>query len=201
MRRRKFVMLLGGAGAATWSLAAGALQQSMPVVGYLSGRSRNAETSMLEAFRKGLEEAGYIENRNVIIEFRFADGRIDRLPALAAELARRQPNVLVAVGSSAAARIARAADPELAIVFNSGSDPVRIGLVTSFNRPGGNMTGIFAVNAELVSKNVGLLHELVPKARRLALLVSRADLADDILTREQQARDAATHLGLGVAPD
>src|SRR5438874_1018577 len=106
------------------------------MIGYLSGRSSNAETAILMAFRKGLEEAGYVETPNVMIEFRFADGQVDRQPTLTADLARRKPTVLVAVGSSAAARAARAADPELPIVFNSGADPVTQGLVTTFNRPG-----------------------------------------------------------------
>src|SRR5947207_9796953 len=122
MRRRDLLTLLGGA-AAAWPLAARAQQPAMPLIGYLSGRSRAAEMSMLTAFRKGLAEVGYVEGRNVAIEFRFADGEFDRLPALAAELARRQPAVVVAVGGSTIA--VRAADPNVPIVFNVGSDPVR----------------------------------------------------------------------------
>jgi putative ABC transport system substrate-binding protein len=194
MRRRDFITLLGGA--AAWPLAARAQQPAMPMIGYLSGRSRGAEAPMLAAFRKGLGETGYVENRDVVIEFRFADGQLDRLPALATDLARRQPAVIVAVGGSSTAGFARAADPKTPIVFNVGSDPVQSGLVASFNRPGGNATGVFSFLGELVSKNLGLLHELVPKARTVAMLTSRDNPAAQTLAQEQEARDAAASLGL-----
>src|SRR5262249_11052545 len=149
-----------GASAAAWPLAARAQQRPMPVVGYLSGRSREAEAPMLAGFRKGLAETGYAENRNVEIDFRFADGELNRLPAMAAELVRRKLAVVVLVGGiDDAIHAARAADPSVPIVFNSGRNPVEMGLVASFNRPGSNMTGIYSFAVELPPKLLGLLHD------------------------------------------
>jgi putative ABC transport system substrate-binding protein len=194
IRRRTFIAGLGSA--AAWSVSARAQQQPLPVIGYLSARSRGAETPILVAFRTGLQEVGYIERRNVTIEFRFADGQLDQVPALAAELAHHQPRprVIVALGGFRAATLAREADPDVPIVFNSGTDPVRVGLVTSFNRPGGNTTGVFSVATELLSKNLGFLHELVPRAKRIAVLAG-----SDVVAREQQARDAAVSRGLQLS--
>jgi putative tryptophan/tyrosine transport system substrate-binding protein len=189
MRRREFI---AGLGTAAWPLVARAQQPPMPVIGYLSGRSREAETPFLAAFRKGLAEVGYVENRNVAVEFRFADGQLDRVPALAADLARRQPTVIVAVGGNGAVLV-RAADPKVPIVFNSGTDPVQLGWVASFNRPTGNMTGVFGVVAELALKNLSLLHELVPKASSVALLVG---LSVPNPRLEREAHEAAATLGL-----
>ena len=194
MRRRSFITLLGGAAAAR-PLAARAQQAAVPVIGYLSGRSREAEASMLASFRKGLAEVGYVESRNVAIEFRFADGQPDRLPTLAKDLFSRKLAVVVAVGGASTAISVRAANPSVPIVFNSGADPVRAGLVASFSRPGGTMTGVFAFASELVAKNLGLLHELVPKAATIAVLTSSL-LPAEVTAQEREAHSAAAQLGL-----
>jgi len=196
MRRRDFVTLLGGA-AAGWPLAARAQQRPMPVVGYLSGRSREAETPMLAGFRKGLAETGYVENRNVEIDFRFADGELNRLPALATDLVRRKLAVIVAVGANDGPNAARAADPSVPIVFNSGTDPVEQGFVASFNRPGGNMTGIYSFAVELTPKMLGLLHDLAPNARVIATLFGPGIPAQQAQVIKL-AEDAAATLGLQI---
>ena len=169
MKRRTFIAGLGSV--AAWPVVAWAQQPAMPVIGYLSGRSAEAEVPMLTAFRQGLDAMGFVEGRNVKIEFYFADGELDRLPALAADLVRRQPAVIFAIGGNGLVA-ARAADANLPIVFNSGFDPVLLGLVASFSQPGGNTTGTYSVSGELTGKMVSLLHELVPTATTLALLQS-----------------------------
>jgi putative tryptophan/tyrosine transport system substrate-binding protein len=170
MRRREFIAGLGSA--AAWPVVARAQQPAMPVIGYLSSRSFEAETPMLAAVRQGLNATGFVEGQNVKIEFRFADGEVDRLPALAIDLVRREPAVIVAVGTDRAAAAARSADANIPIVFVSGIDPVLLGFVASFSRPGGNMTGTYSFNIDVIGKMVGLLHELVPEARTIALLQS-----------------------------
>ena len=190
MRRREFVGLVGGA--AAWPLAARAQQRPLPVVGYLSGRSRETDVPMLAGFRKGLAETGYVENRNVEIDFRFADGEVNLVSALAADLVRRKPAVIVTVGSNEATNAARAADPNVPIVFNTGNDPVKLGFVASFNRPGGNTTGIYSFLGELAPKMLGLLHDLAPNARVIGLLTGRQ--AEIIKVVE----DAAATLGLQI---
>ena len=195
MRRRDLITLLGSATA--WPLAARAQQPALPVIGYLSGRSHEAETSSLAAFRKGLAETGYVEGRNVAIEFRFADGHPDRLPALAKDLVNRQLAVVVAVGGGSTAISVRAANPSVPIVFNSGTDPVQAGLVASLNRPGGTITGVFAFASELVAKNLGLLHELVPKAATIAVLTGSL-LPAQFTAQEREAHAAAGQFGLQV---
>src|SRR5262245_2897515 len=197
MHRRSFLTLLGGASAVAWPLAARAQQRTMPVIGYLSGRSREAEAPMLAGFRKGLAETGYVESRNVEIEFRFADGEQNRLPALAADLALRKLAVIVAVGAIDGPNVARAADPNVPIVFNSGFDPVERGYVASFNRPSGNMTGIYAFGFELPPKMIGLLHDFAPNARVIATLIGPGTpaLQDQII---KVAEDAAATLGLQI---
>jgi putative tryptophan/tyrosine transport system substrate-binding protein len=193
IKRRQFIAGLGGA--AAWPLAARAQQPAMPMIGYLSGRSAGAEANMLAAFREGLNATGLVEGQNVKIEFRFADGELDRLPALAADLVRRQPAIIVAVGSDRPAAAARAADANIPIVFAVGIDPVLRGFVASFSRTGGKMTGVYTGNRELTGKTLGLLHEMVPKATTIALLQSSSlpEASSRVLLN---ARQAAATLGL-----
>jgi putative tryptophan/tyrosine transport system substrate-binding protein len=172
MRRRDFITLLGGA-AAAWSFAARAQQAAMPVVGYLSTRSPDESAYIVTAFRNGLNELGYLQGQNVAIEYRFAEGRYDRLSTLAADLVRRPVNVLVATGGTAAAIEAKTVIPAtIPLVFAMGGDPVKLGVVTSLARPGGNITGVsFLVNA-LAAKQIELLHELAPTAAVIGFLVN-----------------------------
>ena len=193
MRRREFVALLGGA-AAAWPLAARGQQSALPVIGYLYEGSPEPTAQLLAAFRKGLSESGYVEERSVTIEFRWAQGQYDRLPELAAELVRRRVAVIVAPGGMPAAIAAKAATTTIPIVFGTGSDdPVQYGLVASLSRPGGNVTGVSAMNVELTAKRLGLLHDLLPGAAHFAVLVNpNSPFTESAIT---DLRKAASSIG------
>jgi putative tryptophan/tyrosine transport system substrate-binding protein len=170
MRRRDFITLLGGATA--WPLVARAQQPVMPVVGFLSGRSPSDSVKELKAFHRGLAEAGYVDGKNIAIEFRWAEGRYDQLRALATELVGRPVGVIAAVGGGASGLAAKSVTSTIPIVFSSGGDAVKIGLVATLNRPGGNVTGVNIIFGALGGKRLGLLHELIPAATAVAMLVN-----------------------------
>jgi putative tryptophan/tyrosine transport system substrate-binding protein len=171
MRRREFMALLGGA-AATWPLAARAQQPSMPVLGFLHSASAGPFASYVAAFHQGLNETGFVSGKNVMIEYRWAEGKSDQLPALAAELVQLPVAVLVAAGGSLSALTAKRATTTIPIVFPGVDDPVKLGIVQSFNRPGGNATGVSLFNAVLATKRLDLLRQLIPKATAIAFLVN-----------------------------
>jgi putative tryptophan/tyrosine transport system substrate-binding protein len=192
VKRREFITLLGGAVAA-WPLAARAQQPAMPVVGFIAGSSPSALSQQVAAFREGLKEAGFIEGVNVAVEYRYGEGQLDRFPAFASDLVRRQVAVLV-VSNPTAVLAAKQASTTIPIVFSVGSDPVEIGLVASLNRPGGNITGVYQFTAGLEAKRLGLLQEMVPKATAIAALVN-----PNYAGAENQLRDlqvAATRLAV-----
>ena len=195
MRRRKFLRVLSGA--AAWPLAARA-QQPMPVVGYLGIESyeKDLPTRRFRAFHQGLSEAGYTEGRNVAIEYRWVDGRLDQAPAMAADLVRRQVSVIVSLAGLSLARAAKTATNTIPIAFEGGFDPVARGVVASLARPGGNITGVSSLNVELGPKRLELLHELLPKAPVVALLVNPSHPLAEQQIREQQA--AARGFGVKI---
>jgi putative ABC transport system substrate-binding protein len=196
MRRREFITLLGG-GTAAWPLAAPAQQPTMPIFGLVSGRSLESSGRLATAFRKGLSETGYVEGQNVTVEYNWLDGRYERLAEIMADLIRRRVAIIATPGSNPASLAAKAATTTIPIVFAVGDDSMRMGLVASLARPGGNATGVNFFAAEVLSKRLSLLHELVPKAVRIAVLVNPANVS----TAEATLRDvpeAARALGLQV---
>jgi putative tryptophan/tyrosine transport system substrate-binding protein len=196
VRRREFITLFGGATAA-WPLAARAQQPAMPVIGFLGSESLNLWAGRMRAFHQGLSETGYVEGRNVAIEYRWAEGHNDRLPALAADLVRRRVTAIAAPGSTPATLAAKAATSTIPIIFWIGSDPIELRLVASLNRPAGNLTGVTTLNHGLVAKRVELLHEVVPQTSSIAVLINPTS---PTLTKTtiRDAQTAAHSVGLDL---
>jgi putative tryptophan/tyrosine transport system substrate-binding protein len=194
VKRREFITLLGGA-AAAWPLAAHAQQAAMPVIGFINAGVANASANRVAAFRKGLSEAGYAEGQNVMVEYHWLEGHYDRLPAVLADLVRRRVAVIATPGGTEAAVAAKTATATIPIVFGVAQDPVMLGIVASLARPGGNATGINFFNQETDAKRLGLMHELLPKATRFAVLVNPANATPTQAT-SKAVKEAAGALGL-----
>jgi len=197
MKRREFISLLGGA-AIAWPLAARAQQPAMPVIGFLGSGSPDLDGARVHAFRQGLSEAGYVEDRNVATEFRWAAGQSDRFPVLAAELVRRRVSVLIAGGGTRSALALKAATTTIPIVFQVAVDPIAAGLVASLSRPGGSLTGVVSLNLEVEPKRLELVRELVPTASTVALLVNPTSPYAEALTRDTQAAARTLRLQLQI---
>jgi putative ABC transport system substrate-binding protein len=198
VKRREFITLLGGT-AATWPVAARAQQAAMPVIGWLDPRSLSVSTELLRRFRLGLKEIGYVDGENVGIEYRWAEHQIDRLPELAAELVRRRVTVIAASGAANPALAAKSATSAIPIIFIVGEDPVRLGLVGSLNRPGGNLTGINLFSVELSAKRLELLRAFVPGAMRVAVLVNPGNATNaEVTVRDVRAAADSRRLQIDV---
>ena len=193
MRRREFIALVGGV-AAAWPLAAHA-QPSIPVIAFVSGRSADASVSVAAAFRKGLNEAGHVEGQNVTVEYHWLEGQYDRLPALITDLVRRRVAVIAVPGSTPAALAAKAATTTIPIVFGVGEDPVRLGLVANLARPGGNATGVNFFVGKVEAKRLRLLHDMLPKAVRVVVLVNPVNVSNTETT-VHVVQEAAGAIGL-----
>jgi putative ABC transport system substrate-binding protein len=191
MRRREFITLIGGA-AAAWPLAARAQQPAMPVIGFLGSRSPEDSAPLVAAFRAGLDETGFVDTRNITIEFRWAEGHYDRLPMLSADLVARRVAVIAAPGGIAAGLAAKAATAKIPIIFLTGADPVQFGLVTSLSRPDGNLTGVAVLTNTLAPKQLELLHEVVPTATLVAFLVNPKNPIAETDTRDLQSAASTT---------
>ena len=194
MRRREFIALVGSA--AAWPLVARAQQPGMPVIGFLHSASPVSYASQVKAFHQALKQTGYVDGQNVAIEYRWAENQIARLQIMAAELAHRQVSVIVAGGSPVSALAAKSATTTIPIVFMNAADPVAIGLVASFNRPGGNVTGVTLLSAELVAKRLGILRDLLPSVKKIAMLVNPTRPGVDI--QKAQVQEAAQALRLSL---
>src|SRR5579863_4688150 len=189
MRRREFITFVGGA--AAWPFTAQAQQPALPMVGFLRSTSLNNSANLIAALRRGMNEMGYVEGQNALIEYRWAEGQIDQLPALAADLVRRQVAVIIA-GGLPAIKACKGATATIPIVFSIGSDPVRDGFVASFNRPGGNFTGVVFINATLGAKRLELLRQLVPKETIIGVLMNPNDSDAEVQQRDVLAAAQAT---------
>ena len=194
MRRREFITLLGGA--AAWPLPLSAQQPAMPVIGFLNGQSPSTFEHVAAAFRRGLHDAGFVEGQSVAIEYRWAEGKYEQMPQMAADLVRRQVAVIVVGGSAPGSLAAKAATTTIPIVFASGGDPIRMGLVASLNRPGGNITGVYQLTNMLEPKRLGLLRELIPSAAMIAVLLNPN--SPNAGPQEKDVQDAARAAGQRV---